>query len=93
MAGPFTETSDWQGAAWAMAIWAVHFSVLWGASSIFPNADAARWIAAAATLGALVALAALHLRCQRWSKRSVQPAATGLAALAIVFGALPAVFG
>lgn len=52
----FTETTDWRGASWAFAVWAAHFSVLWGASSMFPGIANARWIALFATLAALAKL-------------------------------------
>lgn len=93
MAGTFKENTDWQGAGWAFSVWAAHFSALWGASSAFPADPAARWIALAATVLALAALGLV------WRIRSVKgggfilPLALGLSAVAILFGALPALVG
>ncbi|MGX7897013.1 hypothetical protein [Tsuneonella sp. HG222] len=91
MSDQFSETTDWQGAAWAFAVWAAHFSALWGASSVFPNSPVARMLAMAATLVAIAALAVLWRR--RRSAKNMPKAAIGFAAVAIVFGALPAVVG
>ncbi|MGK2911544.1 MAG: hypothetical protein ACSLE1_17340 [Sphingobium sp.] len=89
----YSETTDWTGAAWAFCVWAVHFFVLWGASSIFPDDNAARLIALVATLAALGALALL------WRGRSLSTArrtfalSIGIAAVAVIFGSLPAAVG
>lgn len=88
----FTETTDWPGAGWALAVWAAHFSALWGASSVFPAQSAARWLALAATLAAYGALALLWRR-RATGRRSVIALAVGLSAAAIAFGALPALVG
>lgn len=97
MPGPYSETTDWPGAAWPFAIWAVHFSVLWGASSIFPDHAAARWIALVATVAAVGALASLWRvrvpRQQGVREGRIFTLAAGVTALAILFGALPALVG
>ena len=97
MAGMFKETTDWQGAGWAFAVWAAHFSVLWGGSSAFPADPAARWIALIATMLAFAALA-LVWRVRGAGRKgegagAVLPLALGLSAVAILFGALPALVG
>lgn len=88
----FTETTDWPGAGWALAVWAAHFSALWGASSVFPAEAAARWLALAATLAAFGALAVLWRRRSR-GRTSIVALAIGLSAAAIAFGAMPALIG
>ena len=94
MPGRYSETTDWTGTAWIFAIWAAHFSVLWGASSIFPDQAAARWIALVATLIALAALALLwRARARRAGRDRILLLATGVAALSILFGSLPALVG
>ena len=96
MADTFEESTDWQGAGWAFAVWAAHFSALWGASSIFPADPAARWIALGATVLALAALALLwraRVAGRRGEGGLVMPLALGLSGLAIAFGGLPAMIG
>ncbi len=93
MSDLFTERADWQGAAWALAVWAAHFSLLWGASSVLPGSAAARWIALAGTLAAFAALALVWRVRSRHGKGRLVPVASGIAALAILFGALPALVG
>lgn len=93
MTDRYSETTDWSGAGWALAVWAAHFSALWGASSIFPDTSAARWIALAATLGAVAVLAMLWRARRLREKGSILPVALGIAALAILLGALPALIG
>ncbi|MFD1786166.1 hypothetical protein ACFSC3_01140 [Sphingomonas floccifaciens] len=97
MPGPYSETTDWQGTAWAFAIWAAHFSLLWGASSVFPDQPPARWIALAGTLVAIGGLAILwrvRIRAKGDPRDSrILTLATGVSALAVLFGALPALVG
>ena len=93
MTGPFSETTDWRGAAWAFAIWAAHFSALWTASSVFPDSPAARWIALAATLAACGALALLWRKRRSGGPGSILLASIALSAFAILFGATPALIG
>ena len=93
MSGPFSETHDWRGAAWAFAIWAAHFSALWTASSVFPGSPIARWIALAATLAAGGALAMLWRRRRIGGQGSILLASIALSAFAILFGATPALIG
>lgn len=93
MSGPFSETTDWRGPVWALAIWAAHFSVLWTASSVFPGSPAARWIALAATLAACGALAFLWRERRTGGRGSILLASIALSALAILFGAAPALIG
>ncbi|MBB3860645.1 type VI protein secretion system component VasK [Novosphingobium hassiacum] len=89
----FTEPVDWRGAALAFTIWMAHFGVLWGASSIFPDASPARWIALIATVLAMAALVLVWRRRSPESSGAVLPLACALAAAAVLFGAMPAVIG
>ncbi|MFY8195771.1 MAG: hypothetical protein ACOVKV_11865 [Novosphingobium sp.] len=89
----FTETTDWQGASWAFTVWAAHFSVLWGASSMFPGMAVARWIALFATLSALGALLWLWRIRQARRGKTILLFAIGISALSILFGAMPALIG
>lgn len=97
MPSPYSETTDWRGTAWAFVIWAVHFSTLWGASSIFPDRAPARWIALVVTVVAIGALGVLwRARVPdqtRSGERRILMLAIGVAILAILFGALPALIG
>lgn len=93
VADTFKESTDWKGAGWAFSVWAVHFSALWGASSAFPADPAARWIALVATVLALAALAVVLRRRGANRDGVVLPLALGLSAVAILFGALPALVG
>ena len=97
MPSPYEETTDWPGTAWAFAIWAAHFSMLWAASSIFPDRAPARWIALIATtiaIGVLWGLWRARAPDQtRPRDRRILMLAVGVAAVAIVFGAVPALVG
>lgn len=93
MAGTFKENTDWQGAGWAFSVWVAHFSALWGASSAFPADPTARWIALIVTVLALAALALVWRRRKAIGGGLVLPLALGLSAVAILFGALPALVG
>lgn len=89
----FSEPVDWMAVTLAFAIWAAHFSTLWGASVALPDDPVARWIALAATLvggGALTWL--WHIRSQRGSQ-AIPRLSYALAGVAMIFGALPALFG
>lgn len=92
MTGRYSEPVDWAAAAWALAIWAAHFSALWGASSIWPDQPAARLAALAATVAAAAALAWLWRR-RGIGPRSVPAVAIGLSAVSIAFGAMAAIVG
>lgn len=93
MSGPFSESTDWQGTAWAFAVWAAHFSALWAASSVFPGGAGARWIALAATIGACASLAWLWRKRRTGSQGSILALSIALSAFAILFGATPALIG
>jgi low temperature requirement protein LtrA len=89
----YSEQVNWKAVALALAIWAAHFSVLWGASSIFPGLPAARWIALFATIAAAGALALLWRSVGRREPDSIPRLSIGLASAAIAYGALPALVG
>lgn len=92
--------------AWAfllcgLIVWAAHFFALYIAASLFPGREAARWLALAATAGALAAagwLLALSLNrmrgaeaddLRRWTA-GLAAAGCGLALVAIAYQGLPA---
>jgi hypothetical protein len=89
----FSEPVDWKATVAAPVIWAAHFTVLWGASSVFPGTSAARWIALGATLLALATLVWLWTSVAGHVTRKIPRASVGLSAAAILFGAMPAVVG
>lgn len=89
----YSEPLDWTSVGLALVVWAAHFSVLWGASSVFPGLAAARWIALVATIVAAVALGWLWRSRAGRGPRSVPQASIGLSAAAIAFGAMPALIG
>lgn len=93
MSDGFSEPVDWPGAVFALAIWLAHFTLLWGASSAFPHEPVARWIALAGTLAGLAALGLLRRVRAVSALRSVPGLAIALAAVAMLFGALPALVG
>ena len=91
--------SSWRAIVTALSIWFAHFLVCWAASElVWPGQRAAHAVAAGATLVAwaalLLHLRGLHLQGDsaeiRWKNRLARRA-TALAALAVLFNALPAV--
>lgn len=84
---------DWLTPTLALAVWAAHFSLLWAASSAFPDQPTARWIAAGLTLIAGLALAWLWHRSADRSLRSVPGLGIAIAAAGIGFDFLPALVG
>ena len=93
MSGQFTDPVDWQGAGWALVVWLAHFTLLWGASSVFPHEAAARWLALAGTIAACAVLVLLWRMRGVSTVRSVPGLGIALAAVAILFGAMPALIG
>lgn len=89
----FSEPVDWTAVTLAFVIWAAHFSVLWGASSALPGDAAARWIALVATLAGLAVLALLWFTRAHRGPQATPRLAHSLSGAAMLFGALPAVFG
>lgn len=88
---PYAEGTDWPGLSLPFVIWAAHFAILWGASSLFPGQAAARWIALIATL-AMGGMLIVSWR-RRDATGRLAALAYGLAAIAIIFGGLPALVG
>ncbi|NVD45642.1 hypothetical protein HUV48_11550 [Altererythrobacter sp. HHU K3-1] len=84
---------DWLTPTLALSVWAAHFSLLWAASSAFPDQPAARWIAAALTLPALGAMAWLWRRADTVSLTSIPGLGIAISAVGIVYSVLPAVVG
>lgn len=89
--------SRWGPILTAFTIWFAHFMVCWAAAEIWPHqwpAHALAWVATAAALLALgVHLVRAHAgraagMLQAWSHRFAQ-GATVLAAVAVLFSALP----
>ena len=76
----------------AIAIWAAHFSISFGAVLVFPGEAIARIIAVVAGLAALAVLVA-QARGSARPQSSLALGAFGLAAAAIVFGTFPAIVG
>ncbi len=93
MAEDFRERIDYQTPALALAVWAMHFSLLWGASSIFPGQPAARWIALVLTIVAAGALFYLWRREKVRSVFSVPGLGIAIAAVSVGYGAMPALVG
>lgn len=89
----FSEPLDWKAITLAFVVWTAHFSVLWGASSALPGEPSARWIALAATIAGLAALAWLWRSRSRNGPQAIPRLAHGLSGLAMLFGALPALLG
>lgn len=89
----FRNRTDWLTPALALGIWAAHFSLVWAASSIFPDQPVARWIAAGLTLAAIGVLARLWRAAVRGSVRSIPGLALAFAGTGVVFDALPAIVG
>lgn len=93
MRDSFSDPVDWKGVALCFVLWLAHFTVLWGASSVFPGGAEARWIALAATIVVIAALAGV-LRCGAARTGSkVTRLAIALAVAAVLFGVLPAAIG
>ncbi|GMM92263.1 hypothetical protein [Qipengyuania sp. MTN3-11] len=84
---------DWLTPTLALCVWAAHFSLLWAASSAFPDRPAARWIAAILTLPALGAMSWLWRRGSVSSPVSIPGLGIVISATGIVFSLLPAIIG
>jgi hypothetical protein len=85
--GPIDQDRTWSTVLLAFVIWSVHFLVAYGAALVFPGQAVVLWVALAAFVGALAALAWL------WRRRTRTPLgslAIGLAGLFVVFDTLPA---
>lgn len=89
----FSEPVDWTAVSFAFAIWAAHFSVLWGASVALPGDPEARWIALVATIAGIGALAWLWRARDDRGPQAMPRLSYALAGIAILFGALPALIG
>ena len=89
----FRNDIDWLTPVLALAMWAAHFSLLWAASSIFPDQPRARWIAI------ILTAIALGILWWRWrcsasvSVTSIPGLGIALAGGGMVFGVLPAIIG
>lgn len=84
---------DWLTPALAMLVWAAHFSILWAASSIFPDQAAARWIALVFTLIAAAALWWLWRRSDGPPLFSIPSLGLAVAAFGVTLDVLPAIIG
>lgn len=89
----FRNDIDWLTPVLALALWAAHFSLLWAASSIFPDQAAARWIAIALTVAALGILWWIWKRAGRVAATSIPGLGIALAGAGIAFGVAPAIIG
>ena len=89
---PIERPANYRTLIFAFAVWAAHFIISYGAVLIFPGHPAARWIAAAALLLAVLVLVL-------WARRLARPrsplalGAMGLALAGVVFGTIPAFIG
>lgn len=93
MPDDFRNRHDWLAPTLALSIWAAHFMLLWSASSVFPGQPAARWIAAALTVAAIVALRFVRQRRGVTRLHSVEGLGIGIATVAVAYTALPAIVG
>ncbi|MCX7282480.1 MAG: hypothetical protein NTX28_00235 [Novosphingobium sp.] len=93
MRDDFSDPVDWKGAALCFVLWLAHFTVLWGASSVFPGSAIARWIALLATVVVLAAIVALWRGAAQRQPGKVTHLAMALAVAAVLFGAMPAAIG
>lgn len=84
----------------AFTIWFAHFMVVWAAGEIWPHQRAANVLAWGATGVALLAVGGYHARLKQqhaagllsnWSYRFARRA-TAVAAVAVLFSAMPSVF-
>lgn len=89
----FRNRHDFRTLALALATWAAHFTMLWSASSTFPDEPEARWIALAGTIAAALALARLWTRAGRPALRSVAGLGLAIAATGVAYNFAPAVVG
>ena len=89
----FRNDIDWLTPVLALALWAAHFSLLWAASSIFPDQAVARWIAVVLTVAAFALLWWLWVRGGRASVTSIPGLGIVLAGAGVAFGVLPAIVG
>lgn len=93
MAKEFSNKQDWFHATLAFVIWFLHFSLLWAASSIFPDQPQARWIALILTIAAATAFVWLWRRASVRTVFSVPGLGIGFAAVASAFTAAAALVG
>lgn len=93
MAGEFTNRHDWLGIAAALSVWAAHFTLLWGASIVFPGKPIAQWIAVVLTVLAFAALWLIRQRSGVRSVRSVEGLGIGIATVAVAYTFIPALIG
>ncbi|GGC02281.1 hypothetical protein GCM10011494_21040 [Novosphingobium endophyticum] len=93
MGNDFHNRTDWVALVLAMFVWAGHFTLVWAASSAFPDQPEARWIAMALSLAAVLLLAALW----RWRRTktlcSVSGLGIALAAGGVAYDTLPPLLG
>ena len=89
----FRNDIDWLTPVLALALWAAHFSLLWAASSVFPDQAAARWIAIILTVVALASLWWIWRRAGHVAVTSIPGLGIALAGAGIAFGVLPAIIG
>lgn len=83
-----------------LLVWTAHFFGVYITASLFPGTSLAKWITAALTLVALIALGVLSTRALPLSRRgglsswmgTLALAAVALSAVAVLYQGLPALF-
>jgi O-antigen ligase len=85
--GPIDQNRTWRTVLLAFVIWAAHFVAVYAAGLIFPDQPIVLWIALAACLAALGALALLWLRGIRTTLGTL---AIVLSGLFVIYDTLPA---
>lgn len=89
----YRNETDWITPVLAFVVWTAHFALLWAASSIFPDQPAARWIAAALTVIAFLALLFLWRRGAVTTVASIPGLGLAVAAAGVAFSMIPAIIG
>ena len=89
---PIERRGEYRTLIAAFAIWAVHFTICYGAVLVFPEQPIARWIAIAAMIAAAGTLIGWGLRLGK-PRSPFALGALGLAMSGVVFGTFPAFVG
>ena len=89
---PLDRPQSWRTGLLALVVWAAHFVAVYAAGLIFPGQPVVRWLALAAMLAALGALAWLWLR-DGSERTALGTISILLAGLFVVYDTLPALLG
>lgn len=88
--GPIDRNRTWNTVLLAFVIWSAHFLIAYAGALIFPGESIVLWIALAAFVGALAALAWLW---RRRTRTVLGTLAIALSGLFVAFDTLPALLG